>query len=288
MAETLAPAIQPGVHDGISQVDYIADPVPGGSLSATGIKRLLECPARYRWDTDHGGQTSPAMDLGSAAHSQAFGVGAAVHVTSEQEWRTAKVKDEIKEAKARGDIVIRPSELDAVEAMAKALREHPVASALFDRAYGKPEQTIVWRDGIVMLRSRLDWLEDSPRGRFFLVPDYKTCTDASPATIEKAIGRFGYHIQGAMQLAAVRSTGRVPDDVMARFLLVFQETRPPYIVTVAEPDATAMRLGAIRMREGINRYIECTRAGRWPGYSEDVVLSSLPPWETRELDGAVW
>ena len=44
-----------GVYDGMDEDAYHADPVPGGSLSASGAKLLLppSCPALYHYRRDH-------------------------------------------------------------------------------------------------------------------------------------------------------------------------------------------------------------------------------------------
>jgi hypothetical protein len=59
-------------------------------------------------------------------------------------------------------------------------------------------------------------------------------------------------------------------------------------VTVAEPHPISMRMGALRVRQAFDLYAECQAAGRWPGYADDVIYPELPPWETRELNGADW
>ena len=100
------------------------------------------------------------------------------------------------------------------------------------------------------------------------------------------MARFGYHVQGGFQRAGAIAVGLVPEDVA--FLIVAQEKEPPYLCSVIEPDRTAMRMAAIRVRQAFETYAECLMNNHWPGYSDDVVLAELPPWETRELEGTVW
>ena len=49
IAEAEVVVDEPGVYDGLDEAAYHADPVPGGSLSASGAKLLLppSCPALY-------------------------------------------------------------------------------------------------------------------------------------------------------------------------------------------------------------------------------------------------
>lgn len=69
-AEPLA-VTEPGVYDDMPEHVYLADPVPGGSLSFSGAKALLppSCPALYRHQRDHGRPPKPAFDFGHAVHS---------------------------------------------------------------------------------------------------------------------------------------------------------------------------------------------------------------------------
>jgi hypothetical protein len=36
--------------------------------------------------------------------------------------------------------------------------------------------------------------------------------------------------------------------------------------------------GSIRNRRAVDLYMECKTTGRWPGYSDDIELISLPEW----------
>jgi hypothetical protein len=135
-------------------------------------------------------------------------------------------------------------------------------------------------------RALIDWLRHSIPGQRFLLVDYKSGQSAAPDKLGRMIADFGYHVQLGFYLAGCRALGLAGDDAEA--LLVVQETRAPYLVTVAQPDPTAMRMGAIRCRQALDLYAECTASGRWPGYADDVVLAELPPWETKELNGEIW
>ena len=57
----------PGVYD-IPAEDYHRDPVPGGSLSSTGARKLLppSCPAKFRYEQDNPPTPTAALDFGQA------------------------------------------------------------------------------------------------------------------------------------------------------------------------------------------------------------------------------
>ena len=79
---------QAGIYPDMPEDAYHADPVPGGSLSASGAKKLLACPARFAYDRDRLPQATAAMELGTAAHKLVFGVGAQLAVVDAENWRT--------------------------------------------------------------------------------------------------------------------------------------------------------------------------------------------------------
>jgi hypothetical protein len=292
-----------GVYD--IQADlYHRDPVPGGSLSSSGARDLLppSCPARYRYDRDHPEEreTKPAWDEGHAAHKLVLGTGPELVLVDRPRWDTNEVKAQIKEIRASGGVPLKREPYERVHAMAEVIRKHPVASALFNPARGHAEQSLFWRDPHtgVWLRARLDWYPHFTTYRGgqpvtgqgypgrLIIPDYKTCHSAAPEKLAKAVYDFGYHQQGAWYIDAVKATcpaGQHPDFEPA-FVFVCQEKTPPYLVTVIEPDAMAVRIARHLNRQAIDLYAECVASGRWPGYSDDVELVGLPGWvENRYL-----
>lgn len=290
-------------------------------LSQSSAKKLLRpsCPALFKQSLDDGDEPKHAWDIGSAAHKVVLGTGPDLVVVEgdgklgPEVWNTDKVRAEVAAVRARGAVPLKPSEWDKVHAMADAIRAHPIASALFmprgkpdlgPQGTGEAEVAVIWRDERtgVNCRAMVDYLpyfslvdrDGTPAsapaypGRL-LIPDYKTTGKeygASPENIGRQMGDRQYYFQMAWYLMGLRAVGYARED--SQPLLVFQETRKPYLVTVAQPDRDAMRLGEIRCREALDVYAKCVREDRWPGYSDDVVIAELPPWETRELDGVVW
>lgn len=282
----------PGPVAGFPEAAYHDDPVPGGSLSSTGARKLLDtCPAKFRWWADHREPFKQVFEEGKAAHRKTLGVGPELVLVEgdgkkgPEVWDTTAVKARVEEVRAEGNVPLKPSQLAMVDAMREALLKEPMARPLLDPDQGATELSLFWRRGSVWGRGRIDRLTKLRSGRPVIV-DFKTCASAAPADVVKAIARYGLHVQGAFYLAGAQALGMVPED--AGYLLLMQEKEPPYLATVVEPDFAAMRMGAIRVRQAFDLFAECTAAGRWPGYAEDVVLAELPPWETRELQGQVW
>lgn len=276
-----------GVYDGMSDDVYHGDPVPGGSLSSTGARRLLppSCPAKYRHERDNPPASKREFDLGKAAHLQVLGTGPDIEVVPGDRWDTKAAKEHVAAVRARGATPLKQADYDRVQAMAAALRAHPWAGKLFAPRTGRAEQSLFWVDSEtgVWCRARLDWLRRPFPGRRLLVPDYKSCASADPDKLQRAIHDHGYYIQAAFYLAGMRALGLADADT--QFLFVCQEKEPPHVVTVAQPDPVAMRIGAQRAREALRIYAECTASGRWPGYCDDVATIPLPPWaENRYLE----
>jgi len=275
---------EPGVYD-ITDADYHRDPVAGGSLSSTGARRLLapSCPAKFRWYADHP-EIKTEYDFGHAAHRAVLGIGAEIAVFGYDSWRTKAAKADKEAARAAGLVPMLEPDAEIVTTMADALRAHPIAGRLFRPGRGIAEQVVVWRDRDtgIMRRARLDWVQD------WIVADYKTCEHADPAACMRAIFAYGYHQQADFYLdGATEIPGVIPDGKKARFLFVFQEKNPPYLVTVVEPNAEQLLWGDVLNRKAIDIYRRCVETGTWPGWSipgqtgttdTDIALIGLPPY----------
>jgi hypothetical protein len=267
--------LAPGLYPNLSMERYHGD---RGSLSSSGARKLLapSCPALFRYEQDHPQPYKAVFDFGTAAHRVVLGNGPELVAIEADDWRTKAAREERDEVRAAGGVALLADEYEQVLAMADAIRRHPVASALFAPGSGRPEASVFWRDAPsgVMRRARFDWLPDPRAGRL-IIPDYKTCRSAEPTALEKAMYEFGYHCQDDWYRAAARAIGLADDPVM---VFVCQEKTAPYIVTVFEPDAEARRIAAARNRRAIEVFAECTAAGRWPGYTDEIAYLSLPTW----------
>lgn len=279
-AET--PAItQPGVYD-IPEAVYHADPVPGRSLSSSGARRLLECPALFDYERRHKRGPKKAFDIGSAAHHLVLGTGPELVVIDAPDMRTKAAKEQRDAAYARDAIPLLPAEFEQVQAMAEALKGHPMAAKVFAPERGPAERSLFWQDAEtgVWCRARLDHMPTADyNARWFIVSDYKTTRSAHPEQISKAVYDYGYHIQAAMYLEAVRALGIHADP---RMVFVFQEKAAPYVTTVIELDHVALKIGHSQLRKALALYRQCSESGRWPGYSEQVETISLPVYAERK------
>lgn len=268
---------QPGLYLDLPSEVYHGDPIPGGSLSSTGARRIVPpgCPALFHHDRTHPAEPKPIFELGHAAHAVVLGTGPEIIDMGPDDWRTNAIKAKVAEARERGAVPLKTPAYEAVHAMSAALREHAIAGPLLTMQ-GTAEGSIFWQDRGIWRRARLDWLCS-------YVVDYKTAESAEPTAVEKAMARYGLHQQADYYLDAARSIGRDP----AGFLLIVQEKTAPYLVTVAQPDHNALEVGRRQNRIAMDLYREATATGRWPGYAlpyadsdtnSEVAYLALPPW----------
>jgi hypothetical protein len=263
----------PGIYDIPNDV-YHADRT---SLSSTGARKLLTAsPAQFKYDVDHPEPPKKTFDIGTAAHRLVLGDGPDLVMVDHPRWDTNKAKAEVSAAREAGAVPLKRDEWEQVHAMAAELRRHPLAAALFDPDYGKPEQSLFWTDKAtgVPCRARLDWL-DNARGGRLLLPDLKTANNASTAKFEKAVVDFRYDQQADHYTDAVLQLG-LADDVS--FVFVVQEKQPPYLVNVIELATPWLLMAADRNKRAREIYAECTATGVWPGYGAEVSMASAPDW----------
>jgi hypothetical protein len=272
----------PGVYDMPFDV-YLADPVPGGSLSTSGAKTLLNsCPAIFAYEREHGRPEKAAFDFGHAAHSEVLGDGMRIVVVDADDWRTKAAREARDQAYAEGATPLLRKDYQHVQAMGDALRAHPVAGKLLDPGRGTPEQSLFWTDERtgVWRRARLDSLPHPGLGRMIVV-DYKSTDSAKPAAFAKSVAAYGYDMQGAAYIDGIKTLGLAED---VAFLLIAQEKTAPYLISVFEPSASVLRIGAERNAKAIDLFKRCTERDEWPAYVDAVELIDLPLWAERQWE----
>lgn len=270
---------EPGVYDGMPSEVYHADPVPGGSLSSSGARKLLppSCPALFDHGRRHPQPHKRIFDFGHAAHLKVLGVGPELVTIKAGNYRTKAAQDARDAAYAEDKVPLLTYEYEQVEAMAAALLKHPVASRLFAPGSGKPEQSLFWideRTGI-WRRARPDWLPDPVPGRRMIVPDYKSCTAADLESLSKAVFNFGYHQQDPWYTDGIKALGLADDPA---FVFVAQEKTAPYLITIFELDEMAKTIGRALNRDALDSYQQCTATDEWPPYNSAIASLALPAW----------
>lgn len=272
----------PRIIGGMDEDWYHADfgPVPEGSLSSSGAKLLLppSCPAIFEYQRRNPKPSTKSMELGTVVHGMVLGTGQEVEICDYPNWTSGDAKKAKAKAIEAGRVPMLPHQHGQAQAIARAVIEHPTAGALF--AEGDAELSGFWRDPEfgVWRRCRWDWL--TPYGE---IVDLKTCASAAPQDISKALFNFGYYQQNAWYRDGYTALfGEEPRD----FLNVFVSTSPdePYLVTIARLPDEHVELGRKRNREALERYADCTAAGVWPAWSDDIIDIPLPYWAAKSIE----
>jgi hypothetical protein len=265
-----AEPIVPGMHLGLDEQVYHRDP---DSLSVSGAKTLLRCPALFKWQQDHPVRKD-VFDFGTAAHALVLGVGSelAIHEYDPEKVKGPKStnawKAEQEEVRARGGVLLLPEEHDAITAMADALSSHSLAMRLLSQ--GEPEVSAFCPDDEtgVTRRARFDWL--GPRW----ITDYKTAASVDPRDLAGrygAVSKWKYDMQAAWYTDVARDLGRTVDT----FAFIFQAKEPPYLVTVAVIPDDDLDDARERNRQALALFRDCTESGQWPGYLPDDTAAVL-------------
>ena len=164
-AEIIDEITEPGVYDDLDEAAYHADPVPGGSLSASGAKLLLppSCPALYRLPARPPEGRPAEFDYGTAAHKFVLGTGPEITVIDALDWRTKAAQDARKDARAKGVIPLLISRVqrdsgDGPRDRAPSRRVRPVrpgaAASRSSRLFWQDDEFGIWRRARLRLAAR--------------------------------------------------------------------------------------------------------------------------------------
>ncbi|AVH59926.1 MULTISPECIES: PD-(D/E)XK nuclease-like domain-containing protein [Streptomyces] len=272
----------PQIIDGLSADDYHADRT---SISSTGLRALLApgCPAQFKYDRDNPQAPKREFDLGHAAHKLVLGEGPDFEIIDFPDYKKVAAQRLRDEAYEAGLVPLLTKEHDMVQAMAAAVRQHPVAGPLFTPDGGVAEQSLFWTDPRtgVRCRCRPDWMPHRQENGRLVVVDYKTAKAVDPAALAKAVYDHGYHAQAAFYLDGVKALGLHGDQEPA-FVFVFQSKTAPYLVHLVELDFPALALGAARNERALRIYAECARTGVWHGFNDRITYLPLPPWAEKK------
>lgn len=261
------------IAEGFDEQEYHRSP----GLSQSGIKLLLDSPARYAYAVKHP-TFSKTFDVGHAAHAKVLGTGAEVAVIPEDicasngATSTKAAKEFIAEARKAGLIPLKADVVTEIDAMAEALLEHGTARAIME-SEGKAELSMKWETGGTVCRGRVDWATSFSDGTPVLV-DYKTCLSAAPRKWQRSVVDYGYDSQAAWYMDGWGAiTGERP-----WFGFIIQEKGAPYLVAVRDLDSAFIMRGQERNQRGLEIYRECKASGLWPGYTEEIETTYLPAW----------
>lgn len=296
--------IATGLVSGMPEAEYHSLP----ALSGTGVKRLLESPADYKWERENPCEPSPAMAFGTLVHALTLGtyepeddpfnyeppvIDPAVIVAPFDSFRTKEAKEwkALQELEGKqvvsqsvhatmlADVEKKTAALEAkkqeahtrAQTLAHAVHDHEVAGRLLD-APGVSEVAVFGEHRGAPLRGKLDRLPDEGP-----LIDLKTARNIGLRHMAYAMDDFGYALQ------------------LAHYALLADRLERPYIIAVrneGRPAAAVYRIGeqtwslALAATRGAwDLYADCMESGIWPDPHDNRVLDvDLPYWALDRLE----
>lgn len=257
----------------ISNTEYHAHP----ALSASGLKALAQSPAHYQASRQYREET-PAMRLGSAFHCAVLEPERfdTEYASADFDRRTKSGKARAAELEASKTLLLSRDDFDAVQRMRDAIFAHRTASELLQTRGGVAESSWFATVDGVECKCRPDWLlmGDS------IIVDLKSTLNANPKDFGRTVFNFGYHLQACHYLRVLQAA-----EVRAeRFVFVACEKAAPFGVSVHILDDAAMELGYTQHNRLLDLYRHCLAVNEWPGYGDEIFVTSLPAWAYRTTE----
>lgn len=263
-----------GTISRISEAEYNALPAE----RSTTLKAMGESPRRYKYVKENKYEPTPSMLLGTAIHvatlePERFGKEYVAYpgpVRRGKEWEQWS-------ARHASDTIITESELETTIAVSRAVLADPVAARYL--ASGQPEMTLQWTDKETQLacKARVDWLIGGSNDghRPPIIVGLKTARSAHPRRFATQAAQLGYPVQWALYAAGYTAiTGQKPE-----MIEIVVETAPFYEVVVYRITQEVLDFGDEQVREYLQKVVECTKSGKWPGIADGRELPLiLPGW----------
>jgi hypothetical protein len=276
--------MKPGIYDGIADSVYHADPCSEPSLSSTIARLILDRSPRHaftahpRLNKDYEPEHAKQLDFGSVAHAIITGRGRSIEIIDAADFKTKAAREARDAARDVGKLPILPHDFERARAMVGAafaqIHCTPGCDAAFRR--GRPETTLIWREGEAWLRARPDWLdEQGPDG--VTVYDYKASgRSCHPMLWARHAVEMGYDAQAAFYQRGILALGVT--DRHIRFRFVAQEDEPPFALSIMEFDGETQASAQRDMNRAIGIWRDCMATGIWPAYPPIVHRIAAPAY----------
>jgi len=225
---------------------------------------------------------SATFDIGRAAHRAILGAGGeyvaypsdmlaangAISTKAAKEWAA--------EQREAGRTPLKADDVDLIGAIAaSAARRLTAMGITLDPA--RSEMVALAEIDGVSCKAMIDNAPADPRLPLY---DVKTCEDANPDAVIRAVCNYGYDFQAAWYL----DTWRAATGETRRFRFVFVEKSPPHSASVIELHGAAndsadwMDDARGKTAEARRLWAECLSTGVWPDYPARVAIVGAPSW----------
>ena len=273
-----------GTIQQVSEADYHADPALVPSLSNSIAKTIIQHSPYHAWlehpklNPKYQHRDSGTFDIGTAAHALLLeGNQAKIAIIEADDWRTKAAREVREEARSNGLTPILAKHNAAVNRMvdaAKSFIETTELRGIFQD--GAPEQTLIWQEDDVYMRSRLDWLTADRR----LILDYKSSASAEPRWFSRQIANMGYDMQAAFYLRGLAACGH-PN---AQFVFLAQEVEPPHACSLHAIAPSMYEIAQAKVQQAINIWRQCMKSGEWPAYNNQIHWAEATAWQMAQME----
>lgn len=276
-----------GVYSGLDIDLYHSQACADGpSVSSSGLRTILrECPAKFFATSDLNPQRFPviekeSLNFGKAAHALVLGEPeffSKFIISPYDDFRTKSAQQWRDEQTLQ---VVRQSDMELIEAMAKAQRVSPECANAFTD--GEPEQSIFLKTAAgIWLKARPDWLPHEPTKRWTV--EYKTAVSIDPRKLSSDAFSYGYEIQAALSLDLIAEVMGVKPLGMAH---VVQEKSPPFLCELRLYTSEQIDWGRQQYSHALAIFDKCLRTNDWPGYTLEPTYFMTPGWVLKNMEHA--
>ena len=263
--------MKPGVYK-INEHEYHENP-EFDAIHSSDFKNMEKSMQHFLWYRQH----PPEKDV--------FNVGRLFHflvLEPEKFFEQVAVFDGTRRGKKwdafqeenQNKIIIKPNDFELIKAMAEAVNQHPVASAIVNHKGAAIEESIFWYDPATgeKCKCRPDIRVTSEK----LIADLKGVVSARPSAFSKACADYGYQFQAPFYLDGATNAISEHDT----FLFIVCEKQPPHGVAVYQANYEFIETGRIKYQELLMQYSQCKIENKWPGYPVEIQEIGLPKWAT--------
>ena len=283
------PVLGIGLHPGISEAHYHADPCERPSLSASCAHTIVTKSEAHAYDehprlgSSGKRRHTKEMDFGSLVHLLTLGGQAEIVEVSADDWKKKADQATRKAARAAGRIPVLSRELERAHRLVdKIAQAYPLCPGL-------REVTLVWEQPVpesflrsgetlaapVLCRGRLDHLDLAEDHTSAVVTDLKIWNSAETSDLERALVDYGADIQAEAYSSAIcllfpETQGRVA------FIDLVVEESTGYVNPCGYGGSMA-ELGGLRWGRGVYTWARCRDSNHWPAYATPGRLTYPQP-----------
>ncbi len=278
--DALVVVAEPGLY-ALTDGEYHSDPCPRPSLNHTVAKLVHDRSPLHGWRAhprlgNKSERPNRVMDIGTAVHAHALGVGSPITKLNFKDFRT-KAAQETRDAMiANGITPLLAADYDTVMEMVPLMRMAIEEVAGMEIGSLHREVTAIGLEDGTYSRSKIDVMTPDLR----LLIDAKTTVSANP----EDFGRYAMNTYATAVAFYFQTLDLIDPEGIGkrRFVFIAQERDCPEAITFHELDNMALELADGQMRRARRIYAECLAADKWPAYPRTINRITPRLWQMEQ------